>query len=301
MNYINKPVYGIAYSASNESINYCDDWATDAYSNKWGSLGAGELQKIKNLGFTQVRLYYLDPNRSHINFLNECQRINLGVEIPIHNGLVTNRDISGITKLVNEVKQFSCVKMYTVGNEMEPFLNDNIAWAIEQVARLDPNKAIMHSSIFDDGFKAAKAIFVRLSDYARARYIAGVNMYFYSNPPRTWGDCLQGAVNNWYNDPMVKNIPLIISEIGFAGTNEQAAYDATHNTLYGGFAGLSNFPLFLGFELFSYRNEKWKGYGHNEALYGICKEDGSPRLQYQAVDNFSKSGFYRTIMQKYNR
>jgi hypothetical protein len=299
MNYINKPIYGIAYSASNSSLNYCDDWATVPYANKWASNGgAGELAKIKSLGFNQVRLYYLDPARSHINFLNECMRLSLGVEIPIHNGLVTDRNVSGITSLVNEVKGFSCVRMYTVGNEMDLSMDDNIAWAIELVAQLDPSRAIMSSTIFDANYQSAKNIIVRLTSSAKSRYIAGVNMYFYSNPASSWGDCLQGAVNNWFKDSLLQNIPLIISEIGWGGSDNQTANIALNNTMYGGFAGLSNFPKFLGFEIFSFRNEAWKGSTNNESLYGICMEDGTPKLQYQTVANFGQSGFYNSIINK---
>ena len=299
MNYITKPIYGIAYSASNSSIHYCDDWATDAYSNKWSSTnGAGELQKIKNLGFNQVRLYYFDPARSHVNFLKECQRVGLMVEYPISNNLISARNIGAITTLINEAKQFSCVKMYQVGNEMGPQDFDNIAWAIETIVNMDPSRAIINSSIFDAGFISAKGVYSRLSVNAKQHYIAGVNMYFYSNPAVSWGDCLQGSVKNWYNDQAINQCPLIISEIGWGGSNEQQGFDAVNNTIYGSGAAVTNFPKFMGVELFAWRNEAWKGTANNESLYGICNEDGTPRYQYQAVANFAQTGFYRSTLGK---
>lgn len=298
-----KGTYGIAWSASNPSITYCDDWCTDAYKHVFASTGRGDLQKLKTLGFNLVRTYYWDTERSHVSFLQEAERIGMGVEVPIHNGLVHNRDIRGITKLVNEAKGFSCVKVYTVGNEMPDADADNVAWALQTVARLDPSRPVMHSSIFDDNYKTAKSIVRRLDDATRARYIAGVNMYFYGNQPVTWGDCLQGAVNNWYKDAMLLDVPLMITEIGYGGIAENMAFDAIHNTLYGGFCAMQNYPKFLGFELFSYQNEAWKGNSHNENLYGIVREDAasSPRQQYYAVENFSKSGFYQTVMRAVRR
>jgi hypothetical protein len=296
-----KGIYGIAWSASNKNIPYCDDWCSNAYCNAFSQNGRGDLQRLKNLGFNLVRTYYWDPERSHQLFLQEADRVKIGVEVPISNNLVSSRDIRSITKLVNEAKVYNCVKVYTVGNEMSGNDADNIAWALAEVAKLDPDRPVMHSSIYDDSFATMKNIIRRLDEFTFQRFIAGINMYFYSNNPRQWGDCLQGSVNKWYKDPMLKNIPMIISEIGYAGNNEDASFDAIHNTLYGGFCAIQNFPNFLGLELFSWRNERWKGASSNESSYGLCQEDdlNTPRKQYYAVQNFKNAGFYDAIMKQF--
>jgi hypothetical protein len=298
---MSKPVYGIAWSASNPSIQYCDDWCTEEYKKIFAIPGRGDLQRLKSLGFNLVRTYYWDPARSHDSFLREADRVQIGVEVPIHNGLVHNRDIRGITKLVNEAKNYKCVKLYTVGNEMPPEDADNIAWALGQVTRIDPSRPVMHSTIFDENFKSAKNILRRVDSLTFNKYIAGINMYFYSNPPKSWGDCLQASIRDYFNDSMLRDTPLIISEIGYGGMKEDLAFDAILNTLYGGFCALGNFPKFLGFELFSFQNESWKGAQNNESSYGLVKEDatGTPRRQYYAVENFGKTGFFRSIMNKF--
>ena len=63
---------------------------------------------------------------------------------------------------------------------------DNIAWALAEVAKLDPDRPVMHSSIYDDSFATMKNIIRRLDEFTFQRFIAGINMYFYSNNPRQW-------------------------------------------------------------------------------------------------------------------
>jgi hypothetical protein len=294
-----KGTYGIAYSASTEQDQFCLDWAADYMSSRFQAGGKNDLQKIKDLGFNMVRLYYLDPNNSHQLFLQRVQEVGLKMEVPIHNGLIESRDYNGIVKLVNEVKNSPVVKVYTVGNEMDRSFNDNIAWAMDVVNQLDPSRPLIHSSIFDEGFGAMKAVISKLNSQVRSKFIGGVNMYFYGNPVWQAGDCIQGAVKNWFNDQQLANVPLIITETGYGGPNDDDQWTSIWNTLFGSFCCYDRHPLFLGIELFANQNEKWKGTRSNEHLYGIMTEYGTPRKAYYAVQDFSKSDAYRNMVNRY--
>lgn len=296
-----KGIYGIAYSCSNADETYCKDWASDAMKSRFGQGGKNDIRKLKELGFNILRLYYLDPANNHQLFLKECEQVGMGIEIPIHNGLIEKRDDTSIRKLVNEVKNSPAVKYYTVGNEMNSQFNDSIIWAINLVNQIDPNRSIMHSSIFDNNFETMKQIIYRLPQGLRSKYIAGINMYFFSNPPQQAGDCIQGAVIKWYNDPDLKDLRLIISETGYAANStDDNQWISFHNTLYGSFMCYDRHPLFLGIELFANQDEQWKhNFGHNEHLYGIMDEFGNPKKAYYAIDNFKNQDPYKQMIYKY--
>jgi phenylalanyl-tRNA synthetase beta subunit len=195
-----KGIYGVAYSCSNKNISYCDDWFTNQYQNVFANSSSNKsLHNLKSLGFNNVRTYYLDPNKDHTSFLQLCDQLKLSVEIGISNNLLDNRDINSIQKLINSVKNYNCVKLYTVGNEY--FGNvDNIIYGIETVYSLDPNKYIMHSSIFDENFKTAKFIYNKVPNYIKSKYIVGINMYFYNNPANMHGDVLQNVLRDYYQN-----------------------------------------------------------------------------------------------------
>src|SRR5690348_1988891 len=106
-----KGINGIAYSCSNPSIKYCMDWYTsefkDVYTNSKKS-----LTNLKNLGYNNVRTYYLDPYKDHNDFLSECDRLNLSVEIGISNNLLDERNKDKIKKIIDNVSWHRCVKIY---------------------------------------------------------------------------------------------------------------------------------------------------------------------------------------------
>lgn len=286
-----KGIYGVAYSCSNPSITYCDDWFTEEYKNIYSNPSSNKsLQTVKSLGFNNIRTYYLDPKRDHSSFLQLCDQLNLSVEIGISNNLLDTRDINSIQKIINSVKNYKCVKIYTVGNEY--FGNiDNIIYGIETIYSIDSSKYIMHSSIFDDKFKTAKFIYSKIPNYIKSKYIVGINMYFYSNPAQTHGDVLQNVIKEYYSDNELKNSYLIISEYGTYRDHEQ--WTALWNFSWGNIECLKKYPNYLGYELFSYTNESWKGSQNGENNYGILKENGDTKDAYYAIREFKNTDVFK--------
>ena len=122
-----KGLYGTAYSCSNPSITFCDDWFTTKYKSVYNNPNSfRSLQNVKQLGFNIIRTYYLKPNNDHNDFLSLCDSLNLAVEIGISNNLLDSQDKAGIVKLINEVKSHRSVKIYTVGNEYRGSTNNII-------------------------------------------------------------------------------------------------------------------------------------------------------------------------------
>lgn len=280
--HILKNLYGVAYSTSIESDNYCKDWySTDKQSIYKNS--NRNLSSIKELGFNHIRTYYLDPNIDHSDFLQHCDSLNLTIEIGISNNLLDSRDFAAVDKIINNVKKFNCVKIYTVGNEY--FGNiDNIIAVIEHVYSVDGNKHIMHSSIFDQNFNTAKLIYNKIPNHIKSKYIVGLNIYLYSNPASQHGDVLQNIMKEYYADPVLSNSYLVISEFGNNKDHEQ--YCSLWNFLWGNKVCLQNYEKYLGFSLFSYSNEKWKGDHNGENNYGILSENGNPKDGYYAIKQF---------------
>jgi hypothetical protein len=284
-----KGLYGAAYSCSHAGISYCDDWYTLPYKNTYDNVSNKKsLQHLRSLGFNMVRTYYLDPNRDHTDFLTQCEKNNLSVEIGISNNLLDSRDVSQITKLISSIKRFKCIKIYTVGNEYFNSI-DNIIFGIQLVYSLDSTKFIMHSSIFDQQFMSAKKIYQRIPDHIKPKYIVGINMYFYNNPASQHGDVVQNVVRDYYNDPIMKNSYLIISEYG---TNDDN-WNAIWNFSFGNTECLKKYPNYLGYELFSYANESWKGNHLSENNYGILTEDGKEKSTYYAIKDFKNTDAFK--------
>ena len=89
-----KGLYGAAYSCSHAGISYCDDWYTLPYKNTYDNVSNKKsLQHLRSLGFNMVRTYYLDPNRDHTDFLTQCEKNNLSVEIGISNNLLDSESL----------------------------------------------------------------------------------------------------------------------------------------------------------------------------------------------------------------
>jgi hypothetical protein len=291
-----KGIYGIAYSCSNNTNSYCDDWFTKEYQNIYNNSSNNKsLQTVKSLGFNNIRTYYLDPNRDHSDFLTLCTKLNLSVEIGISNNLLDNRDSSSIQKLIKSVQSYPCVKIYTVGNEYFGDVN-NIIFGLELVYSLDSSKYLMHSSIFDNNFKTAKFIYNLVPMHIKNanKYIVGINMYFYSNPGHTHGDVLQNVINQYYSDNILKESYLIISEYGTYKENEQ--WTSLWNFSWGNVECLKKYPKYLGYELFSYSNESWKGNNHGENNYGIIKENGEIKEAFHAIREFKNSDGYKNTI-----
>lgn len=288
-----KGLYGIAYSCSKSNNKYCDDWFTEEYKSIYNNdTNIRSLQHVKKLGFNNIRTYYLDPNRDHTSFLQLCEQLKLSVEIGISNNLLDNRDINSIQKLVNSTKQYKCVQIYTIGNEY--FGNiDNIIYGIEVLYSLDPNKYIMHSSIFDNNFNSAKNIYRKIPNYIKPKYIIGINMYFYQNAASSHGNVLQNVLKLYYSDLELQNSYLIISEYG-QHTSDQ--WTALWNFSWGNAECLKKYPKYLGYELFSYSNESWKGESNGENNYGIIKENGEPKDAYYAIREFTTTDIYKQLI-----
>jgi hypothetical protein len=289
-----KGLNGVAYACSSSKNTYCDDWYTDPYKPVFNdSNNLKSLHHAKKLGFNLIRTYYLDPNRNHDSFLNTCTELKLSVEIGISNNLLDNRDVASIQKLVNSIKHHKCIKIYTIGNEYFNSI-DNIIFGLELVYSLDPNRYYMHSSIFDHQFQSAKNIYVRIPNYIKEKYIVGLNVYFYNNKAETHGDVLQNVLADYYNDSILKESYLNISEFGNQKEDEQWA--SLWNFSWGNSVCLKKYPKYLGYELFSYANESWKGNNHGENNYGILTEDGMVKAGYHAIAEYRKSsGYTETI------
>ena len=285
-----KGIYGIAYSCSNSNNHYCDDWFTDEYKHIFNNNNnTKSLQHVKSLGFNNIRTYYLNPQKNHNSFLQLCDQLNLSIEIGISNNLLDTRDIKSIQQIINSVKSYKCVQIYTIGNEYNGNI-ENILYCIEIIYSLDPNKFIMHSSIFDDKFKTAKMIYNKIPEYIKHKYIVGINMFFLNNNAETHGDVLQNVLKLYYSDQELKKTYLIISEYGHHKSDQ---WTALWNFSWGNVECLKKYPNYLGYELFSYSNESWKGDLHGENNYGIIKENGEPKDAYYAIREFKKTEVYK--------
>lgn len=291
-----KGIYGVAYSCSSSSNTYCDDWFTNTYQSIYNNSSNNKsLQTVKSLGFNNIRTYYLDPNRDHSDFLNLCTKLNLSIEIGISNNLLDTKDINNIQKLIKAVQSYPCVKIYTVGNEYFGDIN-NIIFGLNLVYSLDSTKYLMHSSIFDDNFKTAKFIYNAVPNHIKQanKYIVGINMYFYSNAGHTHGDVLQNVIKQYYSDNILKDSFLIISEYGSYKENEQ--WTSLWNFSWGNVECLKKYPKYLGYELFSYSNESWKGNHNGENNYGIIKENGDIKEAFHAIREFKNSDGYKNTI-----
>lgn len=281
-----KGIYGIAYSCSTSKDTYCKDWYTSEFNQIFNpnEQSKRSLSNVKKLGFNNIRTYYLDPNCDHTEFLNVCDNLNLSIEIGISNNLLDNHDVESIKKIINNVKNHKCVKIYTIGNEYFNSI-DNIIFVLEYIYNMDPNKYYMHSSIFDYNFMTAKKIYQRIPNYIKNKYIVGLNIYLYNNSANTHGDVIQNVLKEYYSDNILKDSYLIISEFGNNINSEQ--FSSLWNFSFGNLECLKKYPNYLGFELFSLTNESWKGKQNSESNYGILIEEGEPKPSYYAILDFS--------------
>ncbi len=151
----------------------------------------------------------------------------------------------------------------------------------------------MHSSIFDDKFVSAKNIYKKIPDYIKSKYIIGINMYFYNNNAESHGDVLQNVLQLYYSDPDLKQTYLIISEYGY---NNSDQWTALWNFSWGNIECLKKYPKYLGYELFSYSDESWKGELNGENKYGIITENGKPKDAYYAIREFHKTEVYQQFI-----
>ncbi len=273
-----KGLLGIAYSCAGPSNTYCDDWYTSQYEQVFDNgPDKRSLQHLEYVGFNHVRTYYLQPNADHSAFLTLSNTLKLSIEIGISNNLLDTRDATAITALVNATKSYNCVKLYLVGNEYTGDVS-NVIWGIELVRTLCTQN-ITYSSIFDANFASAKSVYTELSASAKEKYIVGINMYFYENTPADQGNVLQSVINNYYNDPVLQDSYLYVSEYGRNDNN----YQALQNFLWGHNAASTKFPNYLGVSLFSYTDESWKGSANGENSYGIINEQGIQKDLYNCV------------------
>lgn len=293
MNHELKGLYGVAYSCSNRENKYCDDWLTEKYKNVYRNDNIRSVKNVKQLGFNHIRTYYLRPNDNHNDFLSHLDELNLTVEIGLSNDLLEKRDSDSIKKIINSTKDFKCVKMYLVGNE---YFGDvwNIVWALELIHSIDNKKYLIHSAVFDPGFNLCKNILTKINNKSLSeKYVVSLNTYFYSNPAHTHGDVIQNVVKDFYSDPILKNSYLIISEFGNNKDSEQ--WNSIWNFLHGSVECIKNNNKFLGFCLFSYSNESWKGDNNGENNYGIVRENGERKDGYHAVEHFKSTDAYKYI------
>lgn len=294
-----KGIYGIAYSSSSSSNTYCEDWLLPKFSSVYRNNNNRNLNKVKELGFNHIRTYYLLPDGDHHEFLELASNLNLSIEIGISNNLLEGRDSESIRKLVNSTRNYKCVKIYTVGNEY--FGNvDNIIFGLELVYAMNTNKYLMHSTIFDDKFQSVKKVLTKLSNNSgiKDKYIVSLNMYFYSNKASTHGDVVQNVLKDYYSDPILSNTYLIISEFGNNSTNGDEQWASLWNFNFGNIECLKTYNKYLGFCLFSFTNESWKGSHNGENNYGILTENGDKKNGYYAVENFKNTDQFKQCIRK---
>lgn len=287
MNHELKGIYGVAYSCSNKDIKYCDDWYVEKYKSTYKSNdNLKSLYSAKQLGFNHIRTYYLKPEENHDDFLNLCSSLGMSIEIGISNNLLDNRDSESIKKLVNSTKNHKCVKIYTVGNEYFNSI-DNVIFGLELVYSLDKTKYLMHSCIFDSNFNSIKKVYCKLSDSLKKKYIVSLNVYFYNNVCDSHGDVIQNVVKDYYSDNILKDSFLIISEFGNNKNEEQ--WKSLWNFSFGNVECLKKYKNYLGYCLFSFANESWKGSLNGEDNYGILTESGQKKDGFYAIEQFKNS------------
>jgi hypothetical protein len=157
----------------------------------------------------------------------------------------------------------------------------------------------MNSAIFDDNFKSVKNVLTRLNNNSgiKEKYIVSLNMYFYNNKASTHGDVVQNVLKEYYNDPILCNTYLIISEFGNS-TNGDDQWASLWNFNFGNIECLKKYNKYLGYCLFSFTNESWKG-GHNgENNYGILMENGDKKAGYYAIESFKGTDQFKQNIRK---
>jgi hypothetical protein len=294
-----KGLYGVAYSCSTNCNKYCDDWFQTKYKNVYKDSNTRSVKEVKKLGFNHIRTYYLKPEEDHSDFLQLCSDLNITIEIGISNDLIESRNTALIAKLVNSTKIYKCVKIYTAGNEYFGNL-ENVAFCLSYIYSLDNSKYIMHSTIFDDKFKTAKDVFRILNNGTntgiKENYIVSINMYFYNNSPMSHGDVLQNVLREYYMDEELKNTYLIVSEFGNYKNEEQ--WNSFWNFNFGMVECLKKYNKFLGYCLFSFTDESWKGEHLGENKYGIITENGEKKQGYYAIEQFKNTDAYKQYIRK---
>lgn len=117
-------------------------------------------------------------------------------------------------------------------------------------------------------------------------------MYFYGNQANTIGTVISNVVREFYSNQAFQNAYLIVSEYG---TNDN---DPTRISSFnqGIIQCLQNYKNFLGYELFAYSDESWKGAANRENNYGIITENGSQKSTYSAVTSFQSSNGFRSVI-----
>jgi len=117
-------------------------------------------------------------------------------------------------------------------------------------------------------------------------------MYFYSNPANTIGAVISNVIKEFFSNRAFQNAYLVVSEYG---TNDN---DPTRITSFnqGILQCLQNYKNFLGYELFAYSDESWKGAANGENNYGIMKENGALKSTYSAVTSFQSSNGFRSVI-----
>jgi hypothetical protein len=117
-------------------------------------------------------------------------------------------------------------------------------------------------------------------------------MYFYSNAANTIGAVISNVVKEFFNNQAFKNAYLVISEYG-TNDNDPTRISSFNQEII---QCLQNYKNFLGYELFAYSDEKWKGAANGENNYGIITENGAIKSTYSAVTAFqSNNGFKSAI------
>ena len=117
-------------------------------------------------------------------------------------------------------------------------------------------------------------------------------MYFYSNAADTIGSVISNVVQEYFSNQAFQDSFLIVSEYG---TNDN---DLTRITSFnqGIIQCLQNYENFLGYELFEYSDESWKGAANGENNYGIMTENGDIKSTYSAVTDFQSSDGFSSVI-----
>jgi len=131
---------GVTYDPNPACVNFWDDVLADDYSNEWLDYES-DLQDIVSMGVNSIRLYQIDPYKTHSNFLNYAQSLGLYVIPPLtgtewgyldasrpspdcytaskdgYGHLGTNL-LYNAKAIIKEFSQYPNVLMYCVGNEL---------------------------------------------------------------------------------------------------------------------------------------------------------------------------------------
>ena len=117
-------------------------------------------------------------------------------------------------------------------------------------------------------------------------------MYFYSNPANTIGQVIQNVLKSFYDNSVLKNAYLIIPEYG-TNNNDPVRISSFNDGIV---QCLKNYEKFLGYSLFAYSDESWKGTSNGENNYGIVTESGTIKHTYSAVTAFKSSSGYNSVI-----